>query len=87
MANDTVFNFFDKRMCSGSWFSSPKGQMALWLLFCSGSSVGAEGQKRWDWKGCLCRSCTSQIFELPLLSGFLGIVFAMGFFPAVQSLS
>lgn len=35
----------------------------------------------------LCSSGTSLIFVLPLLSGFLGLVFAMGFFPAVQSLS
>lgn len=79
--------FFINKYAQGVGLAHHRDTMALWLLFCSGSSVGAEGPKRWDWKGCLCRSCTSQIFELPLLSGFLGIVFAMGFFPAVQSLS
>lgn len=41
MANDTVFNFFDKQMCSGSWFSSPKGHGGTLVPFCSGSSVDA----------------------------------------------
>lgn len=32
-------------------------------------------------------SCASQDFALVVLSGFFGLVFAMGSFPAVQSVS
>lgn len=87
MANDTDFNFFDKQMCSGSWFCSLKGRggplvpILYWYGCWRTKAMGLEGLRR------LHSSYTSWVFALALLSGFLGILFAMGSFPAVQSLS
>lgn len=89
MANDTDFNFFDKQMCSGSWFCSLKGHGGplvpilhwYWYGCWRTKAMGLEGLRQPH------SSYTSWVFALALLSGFLGILFAMGSFPAVQSLS